>query len=37
MKRGIIAGSEFAAALFSIWLGPEPLSRSFKTALLGKQ
>jgi hypothetical protein len=35
--RGIIEGAEFAAALFSIWLGPEPLSRSLKTALLGKQ
>ena len=34
--RGIIEGAEFAAALFSIWLGPEPLSRSFKTAQLGQ-
>ncbi len=35
--RGTIEGAEFAAALFSIWLGPKPLSRSFKTALLGKR
>lgn len=35
--RGIIEGAEFAAALFSIWLGPEPVSRSFKTALLGRK
>ena len=35
--RGIIQGAEFAAALFSIWLGPEPVSKSFKSALLGKR
>jgi hypothetical protein len=34
--KGVIEGAEFAAALFSIWLGSDPVSRSFKSALLGK-
>jgi hypothetical protein len=33
---GVIPGAEFAAALFSIWLGPQPLSTDFKQALLGQ-
>jgi hypothetical protein len=35
--KGIIEGVDFASAIFSIWLGPRPLSRSLKAALLGKQ
>jgi hypothetical protein len=31
---GIIEGAEFAAALFSIWLGEKPMNRSFKKQLL---
>jgi hypothetical protein len=33
--RGTIEGSEFAAALFSIWLGNEPIDNSFKKQILG--
>ncbi|MFY9940741.1 MAG: chalcone isomerase family protein [Desulfobacterales bacterium] len=33
---GVIPGAEFAAAVFSIWLGPQPLSTDFKEALLGR-
>lgn len=33
---GVIPGAEFAAAIFSIWLGPQPLSTDFKEALLGQ-
>lgn len=33
--RGIIAGADFAAAIFSLWLGEDPLDRRFKHALLG--
>jgi hypothetical protein len=33
--KGLIEGAEFAAAVFSIWLGPEPISDSFKRKLLG--
>lgn len=33
--RGLIEGAEFAAAVFSIWLGPEPISSSFKDQILG--
>ena len=32
---GTIEGADFAAALFSIWLGPNPADAGFKTALLG--
>ena len=35
--KGIIEGADFASAIFSIWLGPRPLSRSLKATLLGKQ
>jgi hypothetical protein len=34
--KGLIEGAEFAAALFSIWIGPAPVSESFKSALLGR-
>ena len=32
---GTVAGSEFAAALFGIWLGSNPLDRNLKELLLG--
>lgn len=32
---GTIEGADFAAALFSIWLGPNPVDDKFKQALLG--
>ena len=34
--KGIIEGAEFAAAVFSIWLGPKPMNESFKKQLLGR-
>jgi hypothetical protein len=33
--KGMISGPEFAAAIFSIWLGKKPINESFKKALLG--
>jgi hypothetical protein len=33
--KGIIEGAEFAAAVFSIWLGPKPMNENFKKQLLG--
>lgn len=32
---GRIAGTDFAAAVFAIWLGPEPIDTGFRDALLG--
>ncbi len=32
---GIIEGADFAAAIFSLWLGENPYDRQFKNALLG--
>jgi hypothetical protein len=34
-SKGVIEGADFAAAVFSIWLGPKPLHESFKKQLLG--
>jgi hypothetical protein len=34
--KGIIEGAEFAAAVFSIWLGPKPMNESFKKQILGR-
>ena len=34
--KGVIAGSDFASAMFSIWLGPRPLDESLKESLLGE-
>ena len=34
--KGVIEGAEFAAAVFSIWLGPKPINTSFKKQILGK-
>lgn len=33
--RGVIEGADFAAALFSLWLGENPFDERFKQALLG--
>ncbi len=33
---GRINGDDFAAAVFAIWLGPDPIDHDFKTALLGQ-
>lgn len=32
---GVVEGADFAAALFDIWLGPEPLDRELREALVG--
>ncbi len=34
--KGTIEGADFASAIFSIWLGPRPISSSLKAVLLGK-
>lgn len=33
--KGIIEGADFSAAVFSIWIGPNPISESFKKQILG--
>ena len=33
---GRIEGDDFAAAVFAIWLGPDPIDQSFKKRLLGE-
>jgi len=33
--RGVIEGRDFADALFSVWLGPNPVQEDLKKALLG--
>jgi Chalcone isomerase-like len=33
--KGVIDGADFAAAMFSIWIGPHPLNESLRSALLG--
>ena len=35
VPKGIVEGSEFADALFSVWFGPNPIDKSFKKQLLG--
>lgn len=35
--RGVIEGAEFAAALFAIWIGQEPIDNSFKKQILGSR
>ena len=37
VPRGTVDGADFAAALFSIWLGPRPISESLKKELLDLQ
>jgi hypothetical protein len=34
--KGIIEGAEFAAAVFSIWLGSKPMNETFKKQILGR-
>jgi len=34
-KKGVIPGEDFAEALFTIWLGPEPPNEGLKAGLLG--
>jgi len=33
--KGLIEGADFAAAVFSIWLGSKPINKSFKKQILG--
>jgi len=33
--KGLIEGEDFAAAVFSIWLGSKPINKSFKKQILG--
>jgi len=35
--KGLIEGKDFAKAVFSIWLGPEPINASFKDQILGQK
>lgn len=35
--KGTIEGADFAKAIFSIWLGPEPINESFKDQILGQK
>ena len=34
--RGTIPGADFAAAIFSLWLGDQPIDKRFKRSLLGQ-
>lgn len=36
VPRGVIEGADFAAAIFSLWLGDQPIDERFKRSLLGK-
>jgi hypothetical protein len=33
--KGVIRGADFAAAIFKIWVGPRPISESFKEQIMG--
>ncbi len=35
--KGTIEGNDFAAAVFSMWLGPRPIDDSLRDSLLGKK
>ncbi|MEO6774022.1 MAG: chalcone isomerase family protein [Kofleriaceae bacterium] len=35
-RKGVLKGTEFAQAMFAIWLGPKPPSSALKRDLLGK-
>ena len=35
-SKGLIEGADFAAAVFSIWLGAKPISESFKKQIMEK-
>ena len=34
--KGLIEGADFAAAVFSMWLGPKPINASFKKQITGR-
>lgn len=36
-QKGVLEGRDFAQALFSIWLGPEPPNSGLKKGLLGRR
>ena len=36
ISRGIVPGADFSSALFSIWLGGNPLSEALRESLLGR-
>jgi len=33
-RKGVVEGTDFAAAVFAIWLGPKPIDVSLKSQLL---
>jgi hypothetical protein len=35
VEKGVIEGTDFADALFSVWLGPQPVQEDLKKRLLG--
>ncbi|HVN32728.1 MAG TPA: chalcone isomerase family protein [Thermoanaerobaculaceae bacterium] len=35
-EAGVIAGKDFADAMFAVWLGPKPADAGLKTGVLGK-
>lgn len=35
VEKGVIEGKDFADALFSVWLGPNPVQEDLKQALIG--
>ena len=35
-SKGVIEGPDFAAAVYSIWLGDKPISKKFKQQILGR-
>ncbi len=34
-RKGVIEGADFAAAIFSLWVGPKPMNKSFKKQIMG--
>jgi len=36
-RKGIVEGADFAAAYFSIWLGPDPINQPLKDGLLNSR
>lgn len=36
VELGVIEGNDFASAIFAMWFGPRPLSKSLKLELLGR-
>jgi len=33
--KGVVEGADFATALFSIWIGQEPIDETFKRQIMG--